>query len=437
MYNSMNSSLNLTIRKQKAYLEQALSKSYVQRTGFAKAKKLVGTDLIKVVVGPRRAGKSVLSMLLLKDVKFAYLNLDEESLRPILRDMKSYDELLEEMLSVYGKTNVLLFDEIQNLDRWELFVNKLHREGYNLILTGSNSKLLSMELSTHLTGRHFEIVVLPFNFKEYLDAKGFHANSDSASASHKGELFFHLENYLLNGGYPEVTAKDLEVKPYLSTLFDSVILKDVVGRYKIRFPQKILTIGSLIINNVGNELSYRKLLVPLDVKSPVTAGKYAGFLEEAYLVFLLNKYSYKTKELFGFVKKAYVVDNGFVAAKAMQFSGNRGKLMENLVFGELVKAGFTPNKDLFYYRTESNKEVDFIVRQGTKVKSLMQVAYDTTSAKAEAREMKALVEASKELDCDELLLITWDEEGERKLSGKKIKLIPLYKWLLEKDAAVR
>ncbi len=174
----MNTLLRRIIETQKKTLEQSASKKYIPRVIFARAKKLMETDLIKVIIGPRRSGKSILSLLLLGKEKFAYLNFDEDALSQVLKDTKNYDEILEELFAVYGKTKNLFFDEIQNLDRWELFANRLHREGYNVILTGSNSKLLSKELATHLTGRHFEIKVFPFNFKEYLDAKGFEINNN-------------------------------------------------------------------------------------------------------------------------------------------------------------------------------------------------------------------------------------------------------------------
>ncbi|HOC53901.1 MAG TPA: ATP-binding protein [Candidatus Pacearchaeota archaeon] len=425
----MNDLLNSIIRKQKDTVEQMLSRDYVPRSVFAKANELVKTDLIKVIIGPRRSGKSVLGLMLLKNVKFAYLNLDDDALGQILKNIKSYDELIEEMLSVYGKTNIIFFDEIQNLDRWELFANKLHREGYNLILTGSNSKLLSRELSTHLTGRYFEIEVLPFSFREYLFAKKINIR-DSSLADYKGEIFNHLNNYMISGGFPEVVVKDVDAKEYLSTLFDAVVFKDVVNRYKIRYPQKITSVGSLIINNVASEFSYRKLLGPLNVKSPITIEKYAGFLQESYLIFLLNKYSYKTKEVFGSIKKVYAVDNGLVTSKSIQFSKNSGSLMENLVFTELLKRGFKSNVDLFYYKTESNKGVDFLIRKGLTIDSLIQVSYNINDLKTEKRETRALIDASEELKCDNLVLITWDREELKTMKGKKIKYIPLWKWLL-------
>ncbi len=236
---------------------------------------------------------------------------------------------------------------------------------------------------------------------------------------------------MLNGGYPEVVTKELDSKEYLSTLFDSTILKDVIGRYKIRFPQKISTVSSIIINNIGNELSYRKLMVPLDVKSSITVEKYAKLIEESYIIFLLEKYSNKTKERFGSIKKPYTVDNGFISAKSVQFSNNKGKLMENLIFTELIKRGYRPNFDLFYYKTKNFKEVDFIVRDGINVNYIIQSSYDISESKTENREVSALIEASDELNCDKLLLITWDREEIKEINGKKIQYIPLWKWLLD------
>lgn len=425
----MNNLLNQIIKDQKQELEGRLSFKYVPRTIFARAKKLADSDLIKVIIGPRRAGKSILAMLLLEGSDFAYLNFDES---PLLEEVKRSGtlELLKELFAVYGNAKTLFFDEIQNLDQWELFANKLHREGYNVFLTGSNAKLLSQDLATHLTGRHFRIEVFPFDFKEYLAGKEFNENIEELSTNQKGELLNHLENYLINGGYPETVVKDLDNKKYLSELFDSAIFKDVVKKYKIRFPQKIDTVGSIIINNVGNELSYRKLAKSLNLKSSMTAEKYAKLLEESYIIFLLEKYSNKTGERVGGVKKSYVVDNGFIRAKAVQFSSNKGKLMENLAFVELLKRGYRPNLDLFYYKTKNKKEVDFMVRKGIKVDSLIQVAYDTSVFDTDNREVSALVEASNEVHCDNLILITWDKEETKKIKGKEIKYIPLWKWLL-------
>jgi len=415
------------ISRQKCVLEETLKKEYVPRTIFDSVKKLAKDDLIKVIIGPRRVGKSILSMLLIKDEPFAFLNLDDESLLPLLKKMKNYNNLLDAMLAVYGKTKTILFDEIQNLDNWELFANRLQREGYNVFITGSNARLLSKELATHLTGRHYKIEVLPFNFKEYLCAKGFKAENLS-----KGELVNHVRNYMINGGYPEIVTKNIDPSIYLSTLFDSVMLKDIIARQKTRLSeQKFINISSYAINNFTGEFSYNSLKDITDIKSIETIQKYIKYLEDSYVIFTLNKFSNKEKERIKSPKKFYIVDNGFVLSKAVRLSADHGKYMENLVFSELLKRNFKPNNTLFYYKTRNNKEIDFLTRQGVKTDSLVQVCYDISSSKTEQREIRALLEASQELNCNNLLLITWDRDEKKEIKGKVIKYIPLWKWLLE------
>ncbi|MCX6736732.1 MAG: ATP-binding protein [Candidatus Parcubacteria bacterium] len=429
----MNNLLLEIIKKQKQLLDAELAREYIPRAIFVKMQELIETSLIKVIIGPRRSGKSILSLLLLKNKSFAFLNLDDESLVSLLKKTERYDDLLEAMFTVYGKTKILLFDEIQNLDRWELFANRLHREGYNLFLTGSNANLLSRELATHLTGRHYEIDVLPFSFSEYLLVKKFDS-SKVIGAEAKGELLNYLQRYMISGGYPEVVINGLNPTNYLSALFDSVIFKDVISRYKLNLSQqKISDIGSYAINNITGEFSYNSLKYVTGIKTVATIEKYLRFLQESYILFILKRFSNKDKERIKSPKKFYVIDNGFIQAKAVRLSDDYGKLMENLVFVELLKHGFKPNIDLFYYKTRNNKEIDFLVRKGAKADTLIQVSYDISDSRVEEREVKALVEASGELNCDNLILINWEQEKTKTLNGSIIKYIPLWKWLLNKD----
>ena len=177
-----------TIIKQKGDRDRLMSLPYVERTQEIRAQKWMSSDLIKVILGPRRAGKSVFALMLLKDQSFAYFNFDDESLPG--EEKIDLDELLSELKQVYGDTKYIFFDEIQNLPNWELFVNRLHRSGYNLVLTGSNASLLSKELATHLTGRHIPIEILPFSFQEFLKAKSYELDADKlALPDEKAKLF--------------------------------------------------------------------------------------------------------------------------------------------------------------------------------------------------------------------------------------------------------
>jgi len=416
------------ILKQKEEKQRLLSLSYIERTKMKDAIKWLDSDLIKVVLGPRRAGKSVFSLMLLKDRPFAYFNFDDEA---VSEDTFNCDELLQKLYAAYGKTKYILFDEIQNLANWELFVSRLHREGYNLVLTGSNANLLSRELSTALTGRHIPIEILPFDFKEYLRAKQFEFSSNQLHLPEKkGRLLNLLDQYLLSGGYPEIAVKDLEPKEYLAILFDSLLFKDVIKRHKIRFSEQIDDLGSYLISNVSNQYSLRKLTRVLGFKSGVTLEKYAKYLIEAYIMFLLHRYSYKAGERLRSPKKTYAVDNGFISAKAVQHSPDTGKLLENLMFVELVKRGYAPNRELFYYQTRNAREVDFVLKKGTEIVELIQVAYDLDSSDTKQQEIIALIEASQELKAGKLTVITWDEKKESTKNGQTINLIPIWERLL-------
>ena len=428
----MQNRLKDIVSNQKLQKEQLLTLSYIDRTKEPFGKKWLDSNLIKVVLGPRRAGKSVFSLVLLKDRLFMYFNFDDEVLSGV--DGIDTDELMKELHAAYGQIKTVLFDEIQNLPGWELFVNRLHRSGYNLVLTGSNAHLLSKELATHLTGRHMPIEILPFDFNEFLRAKKFQMDSEySALPQRRGELLNLMENYLLNGGFPEVAVNNIDPKDYLDVLLDSLLFKDVVKRHRVRFSTQLGNLAAHLINNFANLYTVRKLLEALNLKSATTVEKYINYLEAAYLIFSLLRYSPKSLERIKSPRKVYVVDNGFVSAKVIQHSPDKGKLMENLVFTELVKHGAKPNRDLFYYKTRNNREVDFVVKKGIEVTELIQVCYDLTNPDVEQRETKALFEASEELKVKKLTVLTWDEKREVKKDGNVIHLKPLWEWLLENN----
>lgn len=424
----MNNALKSTISKQREEIEALRSIQYVERTKEEKGRKWLEPNLIKVILGPRRAGKSVFALMLLKNQSFAYFNFDEESL-----DSVNLDELMTELKLAYGNTKYIFFDEIQNVPKWELFANRLHREGYNLLLTGSNALLLSKELATHLTGRHIPIEILPFDFKEILKAKNYEFSKDKiARPEEKSKFLGILNQYMTNGGYPEVIIKDLNPRGYLDVLYDALLFKDVIKRYKIRYSEQISKLGSYLISNIASTHNIHRLANILNFKSDNTLEKYLGYLTEAYLLFSLNRYSAKAGVRTRSPKKIYVVDNGFVAAKAIQHSPDTGKLMENLVFMELVKRGNEPNREIFYYHTRNGREVDFLLRKGHVALELIQVAYEITPD-VEQREIKALLEAAKELNVTKLTLLTWSDKREVEKGGLTMHFKPVWEWLLERE----
>lgn len=414
--------------KQKEEKEYLLSLPYLERRKLAETRKHLDSDLIKVILGPRRAGKSVFALTLLKERPFLYFNFDEEGL---LTGKLDTDELMRELHFAYGNTKTILFDEIQNLLGWELFTNRLHRNGYNMILTGSNAKLLGQELATHLTGRYIPIGILPFDFQEFLRAKQYVFSEDAGAIPEKKALFMRmLERYLLSGGYPEVVLKDLDPRGYLDVLFDAVLFQDVIVRHNARYSRQIRDLGTYLMDNVATEYTFRRLTRALNFRSGVTLEKYLRYLIEAYAIFSLDRYSFKSGERIRTPKKAYVVDNGFIAAKAVQHAPDTGKLLENLVFMELVKQGKTPNLDLFSYKTRSGKEVDFILKENHRTSELIQVAFHMANPDIEKRETGALFDAARELNASVLTIITWDEKRSIKKDNHTLEVVPLAEWLM-------
>ena len=407
---------------QKREIETKLKEKYIEREHNLK----LNNNLIKVITGPRRAGKSFFAIhFLSKQGKFGYVNFDDEK----LVEIKDYDEIITAMNSVYDNPKFILFDEIQNLSKWELFANRLQRQGYNIVITGSNSNLLSKELASHLTGRHLLTNIFPFSFKEYLKFK----NEKLTTI----EIKEKLSQYLLNGGYPEILIKKVELKEYLSLLFSSILYKDIIKRYKIRNPKQIEDLAIYLISNIANEYSYNSLTKIGKIKSSHTTEKYLGYLEESFILFSLNRFSYKIKEQLSSNKKIYVIDNGFIQAKAFKLSPDIGKLYENSAACKLKKDEIDGKLKFYYWKNAQQEEVDFVIKKGLKVKQLIQICYNLENRETKNREIRALLKAGDELKCKNLLVISSDKDGEENAEWfgikAKIKFIPLWKWLLENE----
>lgn len=404
-----------------------LNQHYIKRIDDALIADYLGIKLIKLITGPRRAGKSVLALQLLQDNNFAYLDFDDDLL------LKHFDEdaVIQAINEIYFGYKYLLLDEIQNLPNWELWVNKLYRRGVNLIVTGSNAKLLSHEMASSLTGRYVQISVFPFSFAEVMR---FHEiaipTQTEPTPIEMGNILNQLNGYLLNGGFPETVLNPSILKNYLSSLFDSILLKDILKRFRIRQSQQLFDLSNYLLSNYTNPYSSNQLKTDLNFNSVSTVQKFLAYLEEPFLFLSLTRYTTKIKTQQKSPKKSYIIDNGFIKARSFELSPNYGRLLENLIFVELLRRNYRPELELFYYRTRNDREVDFVLRKGHSVDMLMQVCYDITNSKTLKREIDALAEASVELACTNLRLITWDKEEIIEKDGLKIQLIPAYKWLL-------
>lgn len=394
--------MKTTILNQRAERDELLSRPYQQRHTKYDADELLQNPLIKLITGPRRVGKSVFALLMLQGKNFAYLNFDDNQL------LEKWDEdlAMSALDDVYPDYDFMLLDEIQNLPDWDLWVSKLYRRGKNLIITGSNANMLSSEMATVLTGRYLQIEMFPFSLDETMRWKDISPDREEQSA----QAIVLADDYMRNGGYPETIPARSITKSYLSTLFDSILLKDVAQRHNVRNTTDLYNLATYLLSNFCNPISANELAGELGLSSVATTKKFCDYLNEPYLFFYLPRFNNKLKLMNKAPKKVYVVDNGFVQSTAFNLSENLGRLLENQVFVELLRRGYIPGQTLFYYRTRNDKEIDFVTRKGAKVEQLIQVCYDMTSEKTRKRELGALVEAAEELHCDNLLVITNSQE---------------------------
>ncbi len=377
-----------------------------------------------VVTGHRRVGKSTFLLQVMSKHyknKFYYLDFSDERL--IDFQTKDFQLLYEIFLKNFGDRNIFLFDEIQGKYDWNKFVNRLYAENKRFFITGSNADLLSKEISTYLTGRHFDITIYPFSFKEYLGYKKFKENYNST----KGQIKIrkYLEDYIKSGGFPEVII--FNNSDILQNIYQDVLNKDILNRYTIKDENNFKKISLFLLSNIAKKFSYTSLKNNFGLGSVNTAKDYVSYLTNSYIFFEHPLFDYSLKKQNTYSKKIYCIDAGLVNKMAFAFSENIGRLYENVVFIELKRK----NKETYYWENESKLEVDFLIVEKQKVKELIQVCYDLSNEKTKEREINALVFGLKEFKLNEGIIITQNIEKEEIIDNKKIKYIPLWKWLLE------
>jgi predicted AAA+ superfamily ATPase len=416
------------ILEQRRELERRLSEPYVaRRAGQERAR--AAADLVRVVIGPRRAGKSFYAMHLVRDLgSFGYVNFDDERLLGPSADL---DAVIAAIDSVYDHPKHLLLDEVQNVPGWELLVNRLQRQGYRLVLTGSNAHLLGSELATHLTGRHLPIVLFPFSFAESLEWERRDAGLPTAA-----ETKAAFDRYLETGGYPEPLVKGVPYRDYLTALVRSTLYKDIVVRHRVRSPQGLDDLASHLLANVSSRYSYRRLMDLSRLKSQRGVEAYSRYLEEAFLFFSLKRFSHKVREQAKAPRKAYALDNGLVTYASFRAAPDRGRLLENAVAASLHRSELEGDCELFYWQGDDQHEVDFVVKRGPRVTGLIQVCLEPGPIRTRDRETRALVKAGAALDCRDLTVVTGGYEAEADVSWfgatGRIRFVPAWKWFEER-----
>ena len=392
----------------------------------------LNTSLAQVVIGVRRSGKSTLchKVLLQENIRYAYVNLDDDR----LLDIKTSDlnTILSCVYQLYGlDINYLLLDEIQNVEGWHLFVNRLLRNKMHVLVTGSNARLLSSELATHLTGRYNEIRLFPFSFSEYcqfrgLDVKGLTTRSKAA-------LKTAFSDYLIEGGFPELI--DIHNKRgYVQGLIETVITKDIKNRFLIRNVEALRQIADHLISNTCQEINYDALTEQFGLGSQATTKKYVSYLTQAFLLLQLKKYSFKSRVRLR-DSKGYVVDTGLIAnRKDALLPDNYGWRLENIVYIELLRRSASLFHDIYYYKPNSrSKEVDFVVCEQGHVIELVQVSYDLVSPKTYKRETESLIQAATALKCDKLTLVALTDTRDVIINGHTIHIRHVVEWLLSNE----
>ena len=385
------------------------------------------TTMAQVVIGVRRSGKSTLchKVLLERGVRYGYVNFDDDR----LADMKTEDlnTVLSCVYQLYG-TDVpyLVLDEIQDVDGWYLFVNRLLRTSLHIFVTGSNAKLLSGELATHLTGRYNEIRLYPFSFSEYCLYHQIDIQSITTKADAERKRAFM--DYIHDGGFPEMQGLRNK-RAYVQSLIEAILRKDIKKRFNIRNVESLRKLAHHLINNACQEVNYDELSELLGIADK-TVKKYVDYLSQAFMVQLLTRHSFKSKERIR-NQKAYIVDTGLQGNRDHALMPeNIGWRLENIVFIELLRRCAHDFLDVYYHKPAPRaKEIDFVVCDQNKAVELIQVAYEIDSQKAYDREISSLVKASDAFSCSRLTLIAFSQTRDVEIDGKTIHIISALEWL--------
>ena len=394
------------------------------------------TGEITVVKGTRRTGKSTIILQFINKLirkglaskNTLIVNFEDPRFRSLNLELlnKIYEIYLEELLP--EENHYVVLDEVHQIKGWEKFVRFLKEaKRVNVLITGSSSKLLSEEYSTLLSGRHIDLNVFPLSFKEFLEFKKINLKTDLDKIKHRHKIKNMLKEYIEYGSFPKVVlTQEAEKKIILEGYFRDILLKDVQKRFKIKEVEKLETLAKYYLTNISTIQPFNKVkkVVNLSLDS---VERFANYFSIAGIFFFIPKFSYSYKEQILNPKKVYAIDTGLRNAVSFRFSQDLGRLIENIVLIELKRRNF----EVYYWKSQREKEVDFVIKKDEQIKQLLQVCISLSDEKIKKREIQALIECSEYTKCKDLLIITQDYENKEKYEDKMIKYTPLWKWLLE------
>lgn len=378
-----------------------------------------------VITGVRRSGKSTLLKILTQELtlpekEYLYVNFNDERLISFSPDdFQKILDFLEER--DYKKSCYLLIDEIQEVNNWEKWIDRL-KEKHPIIITGSNSKLLSKEISTILTGRSINLSLYPFSFREFLKAKMIPLDNAGFDLKVQSKIRAAFSHYLESGGVPKAVLDENET--ILTELYENIVYRDIIKRFTYRLEKPIKEISNFLLANISKESSIRKVSETVGITNLLTTKSILGTFENAFFFFFIHRFDYSLRKQIQSPRKVYCVDNGFITKAGFRFSEDKGKLLENMVFIELRR------KNLGVYYFSGGKECDFIVKEKTKVRSAIQVCYFLNDDNC-GREIDGLIEAVTTFNLKKGMILTFDQEQEIKHKGVIIMVKPVWKWLLE------
>jgi predicted AAA+ superfamily ATPase len=400
---------------------------------------LEGVEKVISVYGVRRSGKSFLLRQVAKElsekigknnvlyVNFEEVRLGSNDIKMLVEIYDAYREFIRP-----DKKPLLILDEVQEIKEWERFVRSLHEKNEaRLIVSGSSAKLMSEDLATLLSGRDIPIEVFPLSFREFLEFKGVEASSEKDVIIRKFEIIQRLREYFEFGGFPEVVLEDEEEKKkaILRRYFETILVKDVEKKFRVREKEKLEFLANFYITNVSSPITYTSVSKILNMPKK-TVERFSSYLAASRALFFISRFSPTLKEQEKAARKVYSVDTGMSNAVGFRIFENYGKTMENIVAVELLRRFSTSPTVKIYYLKVNEKEVDFVIKEGMRIKQLIQVSYISSKDEISKREVDALLKASEKLKCNDLIIVTWDVEEQIEINGKIMKLVPLWKWLL-------
>lgn len=383
----------------------------------------VTTSEILIITGIRRCGKSVLLQQLrnkLNEQDF-FFNFDDERL--VNFTVSDFQILQECFFELFGQQHTYYFDEIQNVSGWESFVRRLYNEGCKVVITGSNARMLSRELGTHLTGRYISIEIYPFSFIEYLKLISIQpVQADFHTTAGRSRLLVLFKEFIEKGGFPRYL--QTHSSRYLSSLYESIIFRDVMTRNALTNEKEIKELVFYLASNATQRITYSSLGKIIGIRHAETVKNYIDYIQQTYMIFQLMKYSSSVKLQMLNPKKIYFIDNAIIGRIGFNATDNIGYKLENVVFIELKRRG----GDLFYH--SDKKECDFIVRHEARITQAYQVTVSISDTKTRKREISGLLEAMNTYGLSEGYIITMDEKETIQVDEGIIHVVPAWEWML-------